>query len=296
MKNKGVSLYERIPSLLFEYSVCSKDSEALLLPRLILQTAGFKDEAISETFENNCWSLNVFTEDKKQINVLKRSFSRIKLPGIQVSSKSLKPKQWLTRWKAQWKPLSLTKKIDVIPYWYKGRYKSSKEVIVLDTLMSFGTGMHETTQLIAQLIEDHKSHLSSFLDIGTGTGILTLAALKHGAQSVTAMDISPLSIEATKSNLKVNGLKAKVLLSDIGKLPPQSQYDTVAANLITDDLLKHGSKIVKLVKPRGLLMVSGISLDNLSRLKEGFKKLPLVCKKVSRGQQWAAILYVKKMS
>jgi ribosomal protein L11 methyltransferase len=289
------TLYEKIPSLLFEYSICSKEPDALVLPRLILQAAGFKDKLISETFENQQWSLNVFTEDKKKIEVLKRSFNRIKLPGIKVSSKSLKPSQWLTRWKSEWKPLSLTKKIDVIPSWYKKRYKTSKEVIVLDTLMSFGTGMHETTQLIAQLIEDNRLHLSSFLDIGTGTGILTLVALKHGAKIATAMDISPLSVEAAKSNLKVNGLKAKVVLGDIGRLSIKQKYQMVAANLITDDLLKDRQRILNLVKPGGLLMVSGISLDNLKRLKEGFKELPLTCKKVSQGKQWAAILYVKKM-
>ena len=288
-------LYEKPPSLLYEYSIGSSKEEFLALPRLVLETMGFKDSAISETFENKAWSLKIFTEEKKKIEALKASFSRLKLPGIKIVSRSLKPNQWLTRWKTQWKPLSLTRKIDVVPFWYKGRYKTSKEVIFLDTLMSFGTGMHETTQLIAQLIEDNHQSLNSFLDIGTGTGILSLAAIKLGAKSVTAMDISPLSIEATKSNFKVNGLKAKIVLGDISRLPSKYKYQMVAANLITDDLLKNRRKILSLVEPGGLLMVSGISLDNLKRLKQGFKDLPLTCKKVSTGKQWAAILYVKKM-
>jgi ribosomal protein L11 methyltransferase len=288
-------LYEKAPALLYEYSISSSNEGSLILPRLVLETLGFKDDSISETFENKGWSLKVFIENKKQLDTIKRSFNRLKLPGIRIVSRTLKPSQWLTRWKSQWKPLSFTKKIDVVPYWYKGRYKTSKEVIFLDTLMSFGTGMHETTQLIAQLIEDNSSHLSSFLDIGTGTGILTLAALKHGAKIVTAMDISPLSIQATRSNLKVNGLKAKIVLGDIGKLSSKEKYQMVAANLVTNDLLKDGKKISNLVKPGGLLLVSGISLDNLRRLKEGFKNLPLTCRKVSKGKEWAAILYVKKM-
>ncbi|MBF0489322.1 MAG: 50S ribosomal protein L11 methyltransferase [Candidatus Omnitrophica bacterium] len=287
-------LYEQIPSLLLEYSISSSQEEALALPRLVLETMGFKTDDISETFQNKLWTLKVFTPEKTKIEILKKNFSRLSLPNIKTSSRILKPAQWLTLWKTQWKPLSLTKTIDVVPYWYKGKYKTSKQVIFLDTLMSFGTGMHETTQLIAQLIEDNRSHLSSFLDVGTGTGILTLAALKHGAQRVTAMDISPLSIQATRSNLKVNGLKAKIVLSDIGRLPVKEKYQMVAANLITDDLLKDRKRIVNLVKPDGLLMVSGISLDNLSRLKEGFKDQPLICRKVSRGKEWAAILYVKK--
>ena len=289
------TLDEKIPSLLFEYSISAASDELLASPRLVLETIGFKHDEISETCEKKRWTLKVFTEDKKQIEVLKKLFARLKLPGIKLSSKSLKPSQWLTRWKTQWKPLSFTKKLDVVPYWYKGKYKTSKEIIYLDTLMSFGTGMHETTQRIAQLIEDNRSRLTSFLDIGTGTGILAIAALKLGAKKVVAMDISPLSVEATKANLKVNGLTAKVFKGDIAKLPAREKYQIVAANLITDDLIRNCPQIVDLVEPGGLLMISGISLDNLKRLQQGFKHQTITCRKVSKGEQWAAILYVKKM-
>ena len=289
-------VYEKIPLLLFECSISSLKENQLVLPRLILRTYGFKEEEICESFQNNYWSLKVFSEDKKLIGHLKLVLKSSKAPGIKVFTKPLKPNQWLTRWKNHWKPLSLTKKIDVIPAWYKDRYKTLKKVIYLDTLMSFGTGMHETTQLIAQLIEDNSSQLSSFLDIGTGTGILAIAALKLGANDVTAMDISPLSVDAAKKNLKVNGLKAKLVLSDIGKFPTKKQYQMVATNLITEDLLKFKQKILKLVKPGGLLLVSGISLDNLSRLRAGFTKLPVICRKTNKGKQWATILYEKKMS
>ncbi len=287
-------VYEKIPSLLFECTISAFKENQLVLPRSILRTYGFKEEEICESFQDNHWSLKVYSEDKKLIDHL-----RLNLPkssGIKVSSKALKPDQWLTRWKNHWKPLSFTKKIDVIPAWYKDRYKTSKKVIYLDTLMSFGTGMHETTQLIAQLIENNASRLSSFLDIGTGTGILAIAALKLGAQDVTAMDVSSLSVEATRDNLKVNGLKAKVVLSDIGKFSIKKKYEMVAANLITDDLLKYKRKIFQLVAPGGLLMVSGISLDNLKRLKVGFSQLPIICRKTKKGKQWATILYEKKMS
>jgi ribosomal protein L11 methyltransferase len=289
-------LYEKVPSLLFEYSISSASNELLASPRLVLETLGFKNDAISQTCEKKRWTLKVFSENKNEMEMVKKAFVRLKLPGLKLSFRQLRPSQWLTRWKTQWKPLSFTKTIDVVPYWYKGKYKTSKEIIYLDTLMSFGTGMHETTQRIAQLIEDNRRQLNSFLDIGTGTGILALAALKLGAKKVVAMDISPLSIEATKTNLKVNGLKANVFLGDIGKLPAKDKYQMVAANLITDDLLKNRVRIVNLVEPGGLLMISGISLDNLKRLQQGFIHKSLICRQVSKGKQWAAILYAKKMS
>ncbi len=289
-------LYEKIPPRLYEYSISAAQKDLLVLPGLVLRIHGFKDTALSQIFEHEQWFIKVFSEDKKQISDLKKAFSRLKLPGINGASRTLRPHQWLTRWKNHWKPLSLTEELDVAPFWYKGRYKTSKKVIFLDTLMSFGTGLHETTRLMAQLIEDNRSRTGRFLDIGTGTGILTLVALKHGAQNPTAMDISPLSIEAAKSNLKANGFSARLILSDIGRLPSKQKYQTVAANLITDDLLKHHIKISNLVKPGGSLLVSGISLDNLNRFEKGFEDLSLECQKISKGKEWAAILYVKKTS
>lgn len=289
-------LYERVPSLLVEYGLSASRQQSLELARLVLKTLGFKDEDISETYDKKVWTLKVFCEDKKKTDDIKRLMTRLKLPGVRQHSKSLRPSQWLTRWKTDWKPLSLTKRIDVVPYWYKDKYRSSKEIIYLDTLMSFGTGMHETTQRIAQLMEDNAASLDSFLDVGTGTGILAMVALKLGAKKVVAMDISPLSIEATRTNLKVNHLKARVFRGDIAKLGAATQYQMVAANLVTDDLISNVDRIVDLVKPGGVLLISGISLDNLSRLKRHFKHEAIRCRKVSTGKEWAAIHYVKKMS
>lgn len=289
-------LYERVPSVIIEYALSSSREESLAVARLVLKTLGFKDEDISETYDKKCWTLKVFCEDKKKLGDLKKLMTRLKLPGVRQHSRSLRPSQWLTRWKTDWKPLSLTRRIDVVPYWYKDKHRTSKEVIYLDTLMSFGTGMHETTQRIAQLMEDNAASLESFLDVGTGTGILAIAALKLGAKKVVAMDISPLSVEATKTNLKVNNLKARVFLGDIAKLGNAAQYQMVAANLVTDDLIKNVEPIVNLVKPGGTLLISGISLDNLNRLRRNFKHEAIRCCKISRGKQWAAIHYAKKMS
>ncbi len=288
-------IYEKIPPILFECSINASDEQNLIQPRLVLEDFGFSQNDISESFEKKIWSLKVFSEDKKLIETLKRKIKLLKLSKVKVSGRNLKPNQWLTKWKTNWKPLSLTKNIDVIPAWYKDRYKTKKEVILLDTLMSFGTGMHETTRLVAQFIESNRTRLTSFLDIGTGTGILALTALKLGAMDVTAMDISPLSVEAAESNLKVNNLKAKVILSDIDHLPAKQKYEMVAANLITDDLLKFRKKILNFVKPGGVLIVSGISLGNLARLKKGFLGPELILKKVNQGKEWAAICYEKKM-
>jgi ribosomal protein L11 methyltransferase len=166
----------------------------------------------------------------------------------------------------------------------------------MDTLLSFGTGLHETTRFMAQFIEDRRGNFKSFLDIGTGTGILALVALKYGAQKVQGIDIGALSVQAARDNMKANQLIFKVLRADIKKYPSKEKYDFVAANLITEDLIEHAGKIISFVREDGLLAVSGISLDNLSKLRKVFSSLPLKCIKICKGKKWSGLLYQKRMS
>ncbi len=135
---------------------------------------------------------------KQSLNVSRNFFVRLGLSGVKVRHRRLAPKDWLTLWKSQWKPAALTKKLDVVPVWYQDKYKPRQgcDHILMDTLLSFGTGLHETTRFMAQFIEDKQGKFRSFLDIGTGTGILALVALKNGAEEVLAIDIGSLSVQA----------------------------------------------------------------------------------------------------
>ena len=186
--------------------------------------------------------------------------------------------------------------MDVVPVWYQDKYKprSGCDHILMDTLLSFGTGLHETTRFMAQFIEDKRGTFNSFLDIGSGTGILALVAIKYGATDVVGIDIGSLSVQAARDNMKVNQLFFKITKADIKKYPIKKKYDFVAANLITGDLIENAQRIVSFVKEGGLLAVSGISLENLNRLRKAFSSLPLQCLKISKGAQWSGLLYQKK--
>ena len=132
------------------------------------------------------------------------------------------------------------------------------------------------------------------MDIGTGTGILGFVALKQGATDVLGIDIGQLSIEAARDNMKANSLYFKVKRADIKTLRLEKTFDFVAANLITGDLIEHAQKIIAYVKKDGLLAVSGISLDNLDRLRHAFLPFGIRCLKISKGKQWSGLLYQKK--
>jgi len=128
--------------------------------------------------------------------------------------------------------------------------------------------------------------------VGTGTGILSIAALKCGAEDVGAIDINEDSVKVAEKNISANGYRyASLQTADLKTFHPGQKFDFVAANLITDRLLKMKNKLVSLVRPGGFLAVSGISLENLRILRECYQKLPLRCVRVKKGKDWAAILY-----
>ncbi len=268
------------------------------MSRAVLLSASFLEQDISEESNGDATLLKVFSEDRLRIQRIKQVFNKLGIKGILTRTKTLRPKDWLTRWKKDWKPARLTKALDVVPVWYKDRYrpKKGRDYILMDTLLSFGTGLHETTQIMSQFIEDCRGKFTSFMDIGTGTGILTMVALKQGARPVLAIDIGELSVEAAQENMKANRLKATIKLADIKTFRHARQYDFVAANLVTQDLIENASMILKFVRPGGYLAVSGISLDNLSKLERAFKRLPLQCLDLQKGKQWSGLLYQKKMS
>jgi len=290
-----VGFQERIPKIVFQLQIHLENEQSTALIRAVLLNLGFKEGDMVSSSLKGKGSLELFDEQKEKFERIQKLFGRLKLPGVKVNLRRLAPKDWLTLWKAQWRPAPLTKKLDVVPVWYKDKYKPRRgcDHILMDTLLSFGTGLHETTRFMAQFIENEQGKFKSFLDIGTGTGILALVAIKYGAKEVVGIDIGPLSVQAARDNMKVNDLYFDVKRADIKKYPSKVTYDLVAANLVTEDLITHAKKILSFVKRDGLLAVSGISLDNLVKLRKAFAGLPLKCLKVSKGEQWSGLLFQK---
>lgn len=295
----GVTVLERIPPLVHEFSIIARREEQLGTARAVLLAAGVAREKLAQgDAAGGIHCLKVFSEDAIQNQKLNKLFRKLDLPGVKTASSVLRPRDWLTRWKVNWKPARLTKQLDVVPLWCKDRYhpKKGREYILMDTLLSFGTGLHETTRFVSQFIEDKRGQFASFMDIGTGTGILGMVALKHGARQVLAIDIGDLSVQAARHNFKTNRLKAVVRKADIKTFRQARRYDLVAANLVTQDLIDNRARILRFVKPGGYLAVSGISLDNLVRFRRVFNGAPLECLQIKKGRQWAGLLYAKKMS
>lgn len=284
-----------IKQKLFEVSISipNKPAAALEVTKTLLIQLGVPQEGIIQQEMDGRKGLAFYSPSRKSAQVMIAKLNRVKWLGTRARLEVLYQDDWLTRWKKDWKPFALTRTIDVVPVWCKKDYvKSKRKFILLDTVSSFGTGLHETTRFMAQLIEMLRGKINSCLDIGTGTGILALVALINGSKDVHALDMDDMCVKAASTNFKVNGYSNQMIaLEDISRSKINRTFDLVCANLVTHDLVRMKEQIFARVKPGGWLAVSGISLENLPMLRRGFRELPLRCIKIKKGRKWSALLF-----
>lgn len=166
---------------------------------------------------------------------------------------------WNRTWKAGFKPIDVGERFTILPPWEEK--KSGRINLVIDPGMAFGTGHHETTRSCLVLMEKFSRPASPearFLDLGTGTGLLAIAASHLGYKRVMAIDIDPLAIEATRRNIALNdaGIDIEVIEGDIARI--DIVFDLIAANLIATVLINLAPAIASHLNPRGSAILAGI--------------------------------------
>ena len=202
---------------------------------------------------------------------------------------------WFDKWKRDYHIRSIGAKFMIVPIWEKKKFKDSRRIpIFLEPGSAFGSGYHETTRLMVRLMELWKGPRKSFLDIGTGTGILSVVASKLGAEKVAAFDYDRPSVVAACKNFRMNGcVQGEFFGANLKTLKRKERFDIVGANLISKMLLECKCKILPRVRPGGVLLVSGISKENFPDFQKNFIAPELKCLKTLRGRKWVAVLYRK---
>jgi ribosomal protein L11 methyltransferase len=170
---------------------------------------------------------------------------------------------WAEAWKQHFHVQHLGRRLVIKPSWLRYRRDGDQVVIDLDPGMAFGTGLHPTTRLCLQALEDRadRGPLGRVLDVGCGSGILSIAAVKLGATRALAIDIDPIAIEATEANARHNRVGRRVRARD-GSIPSgDGPFDTVLANLIAGILIELAPHLAEELVPGGTLVTSGIFID-----------------------------------
>ena len=170
--------------------------------------------------------------------------------------------------------LHVGKRLVVKPSWRKHHRVGDEVIIDLDPGMAFGTGLHPTTRLALLAIEERaeRGPLGRTLDIGCGSGILAIAAVKLGATRVLGVDIDPIAIEATEANARHNRVNKRIRAVE-GSVPTEvGPFDTVVANLIAGILVELAQPIVEELVPGGSLLASGIFKDREADVRSALER------------------------
>ena len=186
---------------------------------------------------------------------------RITTLGLEaeVTTAGMNEEDWAEAWKKYYHPIPLGR-VTVVPAWEEYTPKEGEAVIRMDPGMAFGTGTHETTRLVMEMLQDEIRGGERVLDLGTGSGILALCAAKLGAKHVNAYDIDPVAVKVAKENVAVDGADNITLgVADLlCGVDTSEKYDLVVANIVADIILRLLPDVGTVMKDQGHIMVSGI--------------------------------------
>ena len=205
---------------------------------------------------------------------------------------------WVNNWKQYFHQFYVDD-ILIIPSWEDVKPEDQdKMVIHIDPGTAFGTGMHETTQLCIRQIRKYVSENTRILDVGCGSGILGMLALKFGAAYSVGTDLDPCAIDATHENMEVNGIEKDRYEVMIGNIIDDRAvqdkvgygcYDIVAANILADVLVELTPVIVNQLKPGGIYITSGIIDDKEQTVVDAVKKAGLTVLDVTYQGEWVCV-------
>ncbi len=204
---------------------------------------------------------------------------------------------WADAWKSFFPVLRVGRRLVIRPTWRRHRRAPDDVVIALDPGMAFGTGLHPTTRLCLAALEALGDHGgvdgARVLDVGCGSGILAIAAIRLGASSALGVDTDPIAIESTAANARRNGL-ARRIRARVGSLPSgEPPFDVVLANLIAGVLVGLAPALCDELRPGGTVLASGIFLDREDEVRAAFGSAGLeVVARTAEGD-WVALAAVR---
>lgn len=217
--------------------------------------------------------------------------------------RQLRPTDWAEAWKRHFRPLMLGRSLLIKPEWSRRRAQPGQRVLVLNPGLSFGTGQHPTTRYclregICLIRRLRGTRPLGVLDLGTGSGILALAAAKLGCAPVDALDADPIAVRVARANARANGLEGKVRFwcADLRHLPEESarrRYDLVFANLQTDLLLAAARAITTRIKPGGHLLVAGVLTREFAMVRRVYEQHGLRRLAGAQSGEWRSGTFVR---
>ncbi len=218
-------------------------------------------------------------------------------PALELMEEWLEEKDWNREWKSHYRPVEVGDGMVVVPSWLDPSEFHRPVVIRIDPGQAFGTGTHPTTTMVMEAMERWfrgREEVSAVLDVGTGTGILAIAALLLGAERAVALDNDPLALEAAALNVKLNGVGDRVELSQTPLASLPGSYPLVVANLDAPTLLSLSHELAAKVRAGGVLIVSGILDEQEEAVVSRLVDTGLSVQETTSQGEWVAVVLERR--
>ncbi len=207
----------------------------------------------------------------------------------QMACEGVEQEDWESGWKAYYHAMTIGRRLAVVPSWEQ--YETDRAVITLDPGMAFGTGTHETTALCLETLDAVIKGGERVLDIGTGSGILAIAALKLGADSAEGVDIDPMCVRTAGENAARNGVQNRfaVLVGDLSQ-KASGVYDVICANIVANAICNLAPHVPALLAETGVFIASGIIDTRRNEVLAAVRAAGLAVREVKEKNGWVALV------
>ena len=216
------------------------------------------------------------------------------IESFTIEESSIEEINWNEEWEKKINVIEVNDKIVIKPTFREYAPKENQLVITIDPKMSFGTGEHETTKLVLQLLDNHIGEAKRVLDVGSGTGVLGITASLFGADEVLGIDNDEWCIENGNENIALNNVasKVEVRLSEIGNVN-DDPFDLILANINKHILLDIADSIFNLTIPKGIIILSGLLHTDREDIFNAYSKYGLKLLEEKQLGEWIALVFQK---
>ena len=292
----------------------------------VLTAAGFSELVIedqqefSDFLEQNraCWDyideklqkqlqglsrIRLYLEDTdtKSLDKLEALIAEL---GLTMQKASLAEENWEESWKDNYPPVELGKRLVILPYWLVDTYTGGRTPVILDPGLTFGTGSHPSTQMVIEAMEETVKAGDCCLDLGSGSGILSITALRLGAKQAVGVDIDPKAENMARENAAANGYGSEEFTALTGDVTADSalmaqltgQYDLVLVNIVADVIIHLAPVLPRFLSEDSVLICSGILDSRLEDVQGALDRAGIDAVRVCAREDWRCIIAKRRIT
>lgn len=235
---------------------------------------------------------------KSELEIFRAQNPDTDLGSLEVSLQNLQEEDWEESWKQYYQPIPIGQRLLIVPQWLSPKNPEHRIPVVLDPGMIFGTGAHASTQMCLRALEQTIHGGERVIDLGSGSGILSIAALLLGAKEATGVDIDPKAEDIARENAALNGLNAPQfnavtgnVIGDRAMMESLSQggYDVVLANIVADVIIPLSAVVPHFLRPDGIFICSGILNTRLPEVERALEAAGLTITQREMQEDWCRL-------